>query len=479
MPDSRTPGPTNPDPFSIFLPARTPGSLGVNDAVDPNAHAHTGGAPVPVGVRHFPVLPVSNTEVNSQTAKGNADAETWFRGEGAGVTPSAPGKNLHDFGDGLYLTDTEDVAWQYAHTRAQGEYKNYKVFTAQIARSTLGNVLDLTTDRRWAEFMNHPDPMLLGKNRLYYVKQQNELYGQFFTEFLKVNKISRSSFDAVIGPEYVRGGKQICVVSPKGAERVRALLQPEPWAARLASSQAGPRSRTATLESEPLPRTNIGVWGAVALTLGTVALVGLVSYLNQKMTDKWNDKMLQRKLKELQPEIENYIAARERMILDIALETIPVYVVVTLCLTFSSTALPPEASPGDVEYGSSVLIGVQIDSLGTSSRKLEGDIRNYPKSLHPKINWTSRMDFDGYNISYPVTPSKEDTKSYRDFAEQFKWYDETIKNPALLSSDVARLKKNRNELADLIDQIFSPVREFKPNPAFWTDDGLAQMTGTK
>jgi hypothetical protein len=478
MAASRNPGPISHDPFSVFVPARTPGSLGVNDAADPDAYATPGDTPVPVGMNNLPVLRAGNMGVQAQAAQGNSSPEIWFRGEAAGVKPSAPGGNLHDFGDGLYLTDTEDVAWQYARTRAQGEYKDYRVFTVQLARSTLGNVLDLTLDRRWDDFMTRADPMFLGKNRLYYVKQQNELYGQFFAEFLKVNKISPSSYDAVIGPEYVRGGKQLCILSTKLSTRVRALLEPEPWAARLAASQGAVKARPGTLEPTPISRTGTRIWGRVALTLGTTALIGLVGYLNQKVVDKWNEKHLQRSLKELEPEIEKYIAARERIILDYSLDSTPVYVVATLCLFYSSSSLPPEITPGDVEYTSAVLIGVQIDSLGPSSRKLEGEVQGDWKRHPPKFPFGGgRLDVFEYNISYPITPYAEDISRYRDFEEQRKWYEETIRNPALLNSDIAQLRKKRDALYDLINRNFSPTGEFKPNPAMWTEDGLAKFTG--
>ena len=43
--------------------------------------------------------------------------ETWYRGEVTGVAPSKPGAGEGDLGDGLYLSDTEQVARLYALTR--------------------------------------------------------------------------------------------------------------------------------------------------------------------------------------------------------------------------------------------------------------------------------------------------------------------------------------------------------------------------
>jgi hypothetical protein len=58
------------------------------------------------------------------------------------------------------------------------------------------------------------------------------LYGQYFNEFLRVNKLDLSAYDAVIAPQYVRGGKQLCILSHNGRGAKlqaggRAMLRPD------------------------------------------------------------------------------------------------------------------------------------------------------------------------------------------------------------------------------------------------------------
>src|ERR1700730_15618520 len=108
--------------------------------------------------------------------------EIWFRGEGVGVAPARPGGHLHDFGDGMYLTDSEAVAKVYAQRRGSN-VAGQRVWMVQIERATLGSVLDLTKDVRWERFMNAPLGKGLQNNRLHYVKLQHELYDQYFREF--------------------------------------------------------------------------------------------------------------------------------------------------------------------------------------------------------------------------------------------------------------------------------------------------------
>jgi hypothetical protein len=47
----RIPGPIRHEPFSKLVPARTPGSLGRNDAADPNAPSLLGDTPGPQAMK--------------------------------------------------------------------------------------------------------------------------------------------------------------------------------------------------------------------------------------------------------------------------------------------------------------------------------------------------------------------------------------------------------------------------------------------
>src|SRR5580704_16549455 len=129
--------------------------------------------------------------------------ERWFRGEAVGVEPSRPGGDLHDYGDGFYLTDREDVANVYAQKRSFDPSK-YRILTATIDRSSRGNVLDLTMDSRWQLFMTETKSMR-GVTRLSLATTVHERFGQIFDEFIRTNKIDLNMYDAVIGPEYNLG----------------------------------------------------------------------------------------------------------------------------------------------------------------------------------------------------------------------------------------------------------------------------------
>ncbi len=140
-------------------------------------------------------------------------AEIWYRGQSNTVAPSEPGGSIHDFGDGMYLTDSREVAEQYARTRVEDGGGQPEVLTINIERSELGKVLDLSSDPRWQRFLSHPQvpgrPDLTPENL---IKMANENYGRFFEQFVRKNKIRIKEYDAVIGPEFVRGGTQLAIL---------------------------------------------------------------------------------------------------------------------------------------------------------------------------------------------------------------------------------------------------------------------------
>jgi hypothetical protein len=417
--------------------------------------------------------------------------ETWYRGAGAGVPPSTPGGgDLHDLGEGLYLTDTEDVAWQYAKLRAPG-YKEYQVWQVTIERQTLGHVLDLTMDPRWAKFMS--EPVFPGiriasvpgiqqerianvkQSRLSFLRGQYELYGKFFEEFLRVKNINIESYEAVIGPEYLRGGKQLCILHKNRlptavTKRIRSLFTPEPWAARLAE----------VARIRGLGRA-AGVAGAVGKAFVFAGLGVAIGYLSQWIADRYYNKDFVREgLDKLGPEIEKYVAARTRLILDFYLSYGRAYVTGTVQVKYrqSFNPLHPHGAADSAAFAESVL----LDSLGFGSpvgvtlKILEGSTTGRTEGEFLDIVHILEQSF-----SSEVTPPKQRVDEYRDAMQQMKWYEDRLKDPDpnLRSTDVEQLKKDREALWDWIDLSFGRLDDFQANRALWTKDGYARITGEK
>src|SRR5579862_6511176 len=88
----------------------------------------------------------------------------WFRGEGVGVLPAAPGSVLHDFGEGVYFTDKVEVAKAYARLRAP-LLQQQRVYSVSIEMKSM-RILDLRSDSRWLAFTKPAKPGLMGIERI-------------------------------------------------------------------------------------------------------------------------------------------------------------------------------------------------------------------------------------------------------------------------------------------------------------------------
>lgn len=396
-------------------------------------------------------------------------SEAWYRGEGAGVAPSKPGGDLHDLGDGFYLTDTEDVAWQYAKLRAPG-YKEYRVFQVSVDRQSLGRVLDLTMDPRWVKFMT--DPIVRGstnpnltRSRLDFLRVKFELYGQYFRDFLRLNNIDIETYDAVIGPEYVRGGKQLCILHKKGlttrlSTRIRSLLIPEPWAARL-SKVAARWGRVS------FPRAA----GGFIINVGFNVLIAyLVNVLKQKVDERF---MKQQMMEDIEPEIKKYVAASQRIILDNLSSGERAYV--TASIETRTVQMPGKHLETRWDDAGVSLPVLQLGSLGITARDWSGSNpkRRVETPRSGLIIYITELTF-----STEANVPEDDVKIYSDVQRQLKWYETALKNSSLTDSDRAKLKKDREALWDWIDQTYGKLDDFTPSPANWTDDGYAGISGS-
>jgi hypothetical protein len=162
--------------------------------------------------------------------------ETWYRGEAIGVPPAKPGAWLHDLGEGLYLTDSAEVAERYALLRGKENNAAPRVLSVSVERSELGRVLDLNKDARWQKLIKQRIGNMTFEDTL----KISENYARAFEGFLQHEGIERGQYDAVIGREYVRGGNQLCVWNDDVAKQIRVRANPVTPAAEI-----GARTTTA------------------------------------------------------------------------------------------------------------------------------------------------------------------------------------------------------------------------------------------
>lgn len=245
--------------------------------------------------------------------------EVWYRGEVIGVTPSTPGSTPpHDLGDGMYLTDSEESAKEYAELRLKEkglkDPSKRRVFSVKINRSSL-RILDLTTDLRWQEHIKPVEPILR-------TGTANENYGRTFKNFVRIYKIDLNQYDAVIGYDYVRGGLQICILYKNGKPtRIHTAIRKmfkliDPIAVRVQSSI--PRIN---IRSKPVKKV-VGVTAKGIPILSGLAIDIFLGLIETWLTKKTIEKNIRNELDNLKPKITEEVdkikttIAKQQLLLD-------------------------------------------------------------------------------------------------------------------------------------------------------------------
>ncbi len=157
---------------------------------------------------------------------------TWYRGESTNAPPMKAGGAEHDLGDGMYLTDSLESAKAYGNMRVQDSGGSLRVSQIDVKGGEFGRVLDLRNDRNFQLYLAEsavPQPGYPSRRDL--MRQAPENYGKFFQSYLSSRKINIENYDAVIGPDLLRGGNQVCLRHRNGqpsqvAQSVRSQLQP-------------------------------------------------------------------------------------------------------------------------------------------------------------------------------------------------------------------------------------------------------------
>jgi hypothetical protein len=141
-------------------------------------------------------------------------------------------RHIHDLGEGVYMTLDRELAVLYAQERrAQVQALEPRapgiVLRVEAESSELGRVLDFYNNRalrtEWETFLRRQpggEMVLRGGPA--------EVYNAHFENWLQTKGLRPDQFDVIIGPEYIRGGSQVCIRNESIAESL--LRRAEEWA---------------------------------------------------------------------------------------------------------------------------------------------------------------------------------------------------------------------------------------------------------
>lgn len=348
--------------------------------------------------------------------------EIWYRGEAVGVSQEAGKTNPHDFVDGMYLSDRVDVAAKYAELRT-ADPNARRVWSAPIDLTGL-KVLDLTTDKRWEKFLAPADPRLPHGETL--IKQANENYGRLFKQFVAKEKIDLNQYDVVIGKEYVRGGRQLCVLHKQGVL--------SPLATRFRAKFRAVASKPSSLPSL-VPRGNGRIGPGLKAIGGTAAMIGL-SILIDYIWGKILGKILEEEMRKLEPTVRRELSARTSEIAQLLADGQTAFAIVHIVIAEGSMRSMEGNSfplPPKVEF---------IDlRIGTSAVNSEGP---------PVTERSFRVEIAKHDVTYSFAAElpQDEVDLYRAYRLEMQWYDEQLSNPSLADQDLTRLVEDRRRLAD-------------------------------
>jgi hypothetical protein len=225
----------------------------------------------------------------------------WWRGEAVGDKPIAPNKTAdHDIGDGMYLADTKESAVEYTIQRTD-DPKSRRLYSVRLDLSQM-RVLDLTQDPRWLKDIKMVEPS---------IRAANVNYGRVFQNFLKANKINLDDFDAVIGIDYLKGGKQICILYKDGQvtrlqSQIRATFVPE--------SIGTEPPMDSTSISKRLQTSGVGELGEGLTIVGFGLLEIAMMFFGAWLREKGENSLVKKQFKDLGPKINAEIKKHSAMI---------------------------------------------------------------------------------------------------------------------------------------------------------------------
>ena len=348
--------------------------------------------------------------------------DIWYRGEAVGVAQDVGKTNPHDFADGMYLTDSVEVATQYAELRSNDRDAR-RVWSAPIDTQGL-KILDLTSDPRWQKFLR-PDPSLPDGEML--IKQANENYGRMFQSFVKKENIDLSKYDLIIGKEYVRGGRQLCVLHKNNkmsplAVSIRKAFRPV--VTRSSTQPTRIRTRTGGIGA------GLKVIGGAALMIG---LQILVDYIWAKLLGK----MLEDEMKKLEPVIDKSLKERTGEIAELLANGKNAFAIVTVKITEGGMHVVMEPGSGFPLPPKVEFIGL---TTGDTAANKEGPSTN-------EYFLGGNLTKHEVTYSFPVGLPPDAVSLYKGYRAEMQWYDAQLANPNLADQDLARLQHDHDWLA--------------------------------
>lgn len=333
----------------------------------------------------------------------------------------------------MYFTDSQEVAGRYAAMRSP-DPAGQRVYTVAIPLGGL-KVLDLTTDPRWKQYMEPLGPGLPSNEQL--IKRANENYGKFFDSFCKKYNINLNDYDAVIGPEHVRGGKQMVILFKNGKPSVLQSTVRQNFRVVLRPGATPTRTPPGALNFKGKIGPGMRAAGGMAVANGASVLI---NFLDNKLREKFAEE----ELRKLEPRIADSIQSQTREVARIQMNGGKPFANVTLTTTTIYNRLGMFTPAQEVTASYPI---IELKSVAISSSDLKSNNMIHTEAL------IAPMDQNVLVYSIPLELSKEEIELYRSFVLELQWYDEAARR-SVTAAELMQLNRDRTQLLKRFEQTF-------------------------
>lgn len=237
---------------------------------------------------------------------------------------------------------------------------------------------------------------------------------------------------------------------------------------------AGPSSPPAKTGSTPPTSAPTGsFWLGLGRMVLAVGVQLVIAYVAQKWRDKVDKSIIENDMKSFEPEIQNFITAYRRWIINNVTSGEPAYVNSRIRIEYMMTGVQNGQQPDFIRSDPLV----HLDSLWISEKSHDGEVKHWTDTPFGVPGFTDVYDYT-FSVSVGDRVSEEQRQLYLEANAQIKLYKTMLDSGVTLTNATRdEIKREIDEMYDALNYAFGRMSDFKPNRNLWTEEGYKSMMG--
>jgi len=286
----------------------------------------------------------------------------------------------------------------------------------------------------------------------------NENYSRFFRAFLEEQKLSLAEFDAVIGPEYVRGGTQVCVRNPVLQAQIRGSMVQVPLASEAAAAAGSAAEVATTAEAVAGRGRALAVTGRVAAVAIEALIFAVIVLALEYLRVRAEQEKFREKMRAAQPQIEAALVGQNDQIRALQSTSAGRTVWAQITIWIDSQGASTSTMAGIPFYDHSFVdagfatanVGLNFGATRTSK---PGKSSTWPHQ-YGATTYTPRRDLVTYSVPVPYDPAALPDLMSRN--ERIRHIERDAATPGLPEGVVQVLFEEREAFLKFGPQVYGP-----------------------